>query len=251
MTTRFALKPMEHLGSPEEKQSFNRTLFSEVAPKYDFITKALSLGRDAAWKRKLLASLPHKEKPACVDLACGTGDLTRMLAARFPGANVTGLDLTPAMLEIAHQRTADLRITYLEGSMDRLPFAPGSIDIVTGGYALRNAPDLGRTLDEIARVLRPGGCAAFLDFSKPRNAAGQKISHFLLKFWGGLWGLLLHGNPDVYGYIADSLGLYPDRITLRERFAARGFSLRNSRRFYGGLLEIVLFEKTGAGNDRP
>lgn len=249
--TRFQLKPMEHLGSPETKQSFNRKLFSEVAPKYDFITKALSFGRDAAWKRKLIAGLPAQSAPRCIDLACGTGDFTRMLAQRYPKGSMTGLDLTPAMLELARKQTSDASIEYVEGSMAVLPFDTASVDIVTGGYALRNAPDLNQAIDEIARVLHPGGTAAFLDFSKPCNRAGQAISHFALKFWGGFWGLMLHGNADVYGYIADSLKLYPDRAGLRDRFAERGFSLHSSTRFFGGLLEIVQFKKDETATDAP
>ena len=244
-TARFQLKPMEHLGVPEKKQSFNRSLFSEVAPKYDFITKALSFGRDAAWKRALLAGLPDRADPACLDLACGTGDITRMLAERYPDGATTGLDLTPAMLEIADQHTPAFKVAYVEGSMAELPFGAGSVDIATGSYALRNAPDLNQAIDEIARVLRPGGTAAFLDFSKPRNRFGQALSHAALKFWGGFWGLVLHGNPDVYGYIADSLKLYPDRTALRERFVDRGFDLVQSKRYMGGLLEVVQFKKEG------
>ncbi len=243
MNARFNLKPLEYIGAPESKQTFNRSLFAEVAPKYDFITKALSFGRDSAWKRSLLACLPETASLTCIDLACGTGDLTRMLAERYNSGKITGLDLTPEMLAIADKRTDAFNVSFVEGSMADLPFDADSSDIVTGGYALRNAPDLNQTLDEIARILRPGGYAAFLDFSKPKNRTGQAICHFLLKFWGGLWGLLLHGNPDVYGYIADSLKLYPDRIELRDRFAKRGFGLHSSTRFFGGLLEIVVFKK--------
>jgi len=199
----------------------------------------------------LLSSLPTIENPVCVDLACGTGDITRMLAKHYPESSVTGLDLTPAMLDIARKETADASINYVEGSMAELPFENASVDVVTGGYALRNAPDLNQTLDEIARILRPGGSAAFLDFSKPHNRTGQAIGHAALKFWGGFWGLVLHGNPDVYGYIADSLKLYPDRAGLRMRFAERGFRQRSSRRFFCGLLEVVLFEKIEVGNDAP
>lgn len=249
MITRFHLKPMEYIEAPETKQSFNRSLFSEVAPKYDFITKALSFGRDAAWKRTLMAGLPETGFPACVDLACGTGDITRLLVNRYPDGNITGLDLTPAMLERADKLTKNKKIRYVEGSMQELPFNSESLDIVTGGYALRNAPDLNQAIDEIARVLRPGGSAAFLDFSKPRNAIGQQLTHFALKFWGGLWGFLLHGNPDVYGYIADSLKLYPDRAELQQRFQVRGFVSLKSIPFFGGLLEIARFEKIGAGHD--
>ena len=243
MNTRFNLKPMDYIGVPDLKQSFNRSLFAEVAPKYDFITKALSFGQDARWKQGLLDALPAADAPVCIDLACGTGDLTRMLAAHYPAGRVTGLDLTPEMLAIADDRTPAHNVTYTEGSMAALPFDNASIDLVTGGYALRNAPDLDQTLDEITRILRPGGLAAFLDFSKPRNRTGQNIGYGLLKCWGGFWGLTLHGNPDVYGYIADSLMLYPDRFELRRRFEHRGFEFRSSRRYFGGLLEAVVFQK--------
>lgn len=243
MNARFNLKPMEYIQVPASKQSFNRMLFAEVAPKYDFITKALSFGRDVRWKRQLLAHLPERTSPVCIDLACGTGDLTRMLAARYPDGQITGLDLTPEMLEIASERTAARTITFTEGSMDALPFEEASIDIITGGYALRNAPDLDQTLNEITRVLRPGGYAAFLDFSKPQHRIGQAATCSLLKVWGGCWGWLLHGNADVYGYIADSLKLYPSRRQLRRSFEERGFVLQSNRRFFRGMLEMAVYEK--------
>jgi demethylmenaquinone methyltransferase/2-methoxy-6-polyprenyl-1,4-benzoquinol methylase len=249
MKTRFQLKPLEYLGAPETKQHLNRSIFSEIAPKYDFITKALSFGRDRTWKKHLIKSLPEIKHPSCLDLACGTGDITRMLGKHFPNGCITGLDLTPAMLDLAKQGSAYSHISYIEGSMAQLPIENISIDIVTGGYALRNAPDLDQTLNEVMRVLRPGGYAAFLDFSKPDNRIGQHISHFLLKFWGGFWGWLLHGNPDVYGYIADSLKLYPGRSALQQKFSEHGFSHCSSRRFFGGLLHMVLLQKQDPEND--
>lgn len=243
MSTRFQLRPRDHLGTPEAKQALNREMFTEIAPKYDFITKALSLGRDASWKRHLIAEVPDLAPSFCLDLACGTGDLTRLVSARFPECHVVGLDLTPAMLAIARARTGMKRIAYVEGSMQDLPFEDHRVDLITGGYALRNAPDLDQTLDEIHRVLRPGGMAAFLDFSKPGSLARQSANHLLLKFWGGFWGLALHGNADVYGYIADSLKRYPDRDEVRVRFEARHFRLRKYHRYFGGILESLVFEK--------
>lgn len=243
MTERFQLKPIEHLGTPESKQMLNRLMFATIAPKYDFITQALSFGRDAAWKRRLLSCLPESSGSVCLDIACGTGDLTRMLSERYPTGSVTGLDLTSEMLAIADKKTDASNVAYLKGTMAALPFNNGSVDIITGGYALRNAPDLNRTLDEITRILKPGGYAAFLDFSKPANTPGQAVNYCLLKVWGGLWGLLLHGNPDVYGYIADSLKLYPDRVALRECFSERGFTIQHSSCFFGGLLELNVFRK--------
>jgi len=243
MTPRFNLKPTEHLDAPSDKLELNRKLFDEVAPKYDFITKALSLGRDSAWKRALIRMLPEKRNASCLDLACGTGDLTRLLGARFPDAKVEGLDLTPGMLEIARDRTADQRILFVQGNMNELPYSEESIDIVTGSYALRNTPELGHTLEEIYRILKPGGIAAFLDFSKPKNKIGQGITHGLLKFWGGFWGILLHRNADVYGYIADSLKRFPDRPSIRRLLTERQLKLIQSKKCFGGILEILIVEK--------
>ena len=240
MRPRFRLRPRDHLERPASKQAFNLALFSVVARRYDTITKVLSLGRDGAWKRDLVDHLPRLEAPVCVDLACGTGDITRLVATRYPGGKVTGLDLTAAMLDRARGHRPVSNIDYCEGTMHALPFEAASVDLVTGGYALRNAPDLERALDEIGRVLRPGGTAAFLDFSKCSSRAGQWMGHALLKGWGGFWGVLFHGNPDVYGYIADSLQKYPDRDALLEALTERGLILIRRRRFYGGLLESLI-----------
>ena len=92
------------------------------------------------------------------------------------------------------------------------------MDIVTGGYALRNAPDLGTAIDEISRVLKPCGVAAFLDFSKPSGKILQKMEYWALKTWTGPWGTLLHRNREVYRYIAESLQPFPDRSQLRDIF---------------------------------
>jgi demethylmenaquinone methyltransferase/2-methoxy-6-polyprenyl-1,4-benzoquinol methylase len=121
--------------------------------------------------------------------------------------------------------------------------ADASVDIVTGGYALRNAPDLPKTLAEIHRVLKPGGYASFLDFSKPRNPFFQSLELFLLKMWGSFWGLLMHRSAEVYAYIAASLAHYPDRVALRELLRDFGFHQINGRKFFFGVVEVVMFRK--------
>ena len=128
--------------------------------------------------------------------------------------------------------------------MGNTPFPNNSFDVVTGGYALRNAPDLRETLKEINRVLKPGGTAVFLDFSKPFSKLGQALTFFVLTFWGGLWGLLLHGKPAVYVYIAKSLRLFPDRRRFQELLNELGFISIRSRLFYFGLIEIIGFQKS-------
>ena len=121
------------------------------------------------------------------------------------------------------------------------------MDIVTGGYALRNAPDLCVVLEEISRVLKPGGIAAFLDFSKPKNKILQALHVWILKIWGGLWGLLLHGNTHIHGYIAASLKNYPNRDQLQYLLTQHGFIILTTRRFFLGMTEIITVQKSGDG----
>jgi ubiquinone/menaquinone biosynthesis methyltransferase len=243
MADRFVLKIGDHLENAETKKHYNERLFCEVAPRYDFITRALSFGRDAAWKRTLVSLLPAHESPVCVDLACGTGDLTFLLAHKYPAGRIVGLDITEPMLDIARDRNAYSNASFVTQDMRSIETASASVDIVTGGYALRNAPDLGTAIDEIARVLKPGGVAAFLDFSKPGANIPQRMEYWGLKIWTGLWGVLLHRNHEVYCYIAESLQRFPDRQQLRSMFLQRGFSIVDFRRFFGGITELLVVQK--------
>ena len=233
----------DYLRTPRAKREYNELLFAEVAKRYDLVTRALSLGRDQAWKRALLDSLPTSASPVCVDLACGTGDVSFALAQRYPQGTVCGIDLTPEMLHIAQARNRFPNVTLELGDMHRLPFPSASIDIVTGSYALRNAPSLAVALQEIYRVLRPGGTAAFLDFSKSPQWLVQRISFAVLYLWGSFWGLVLHRQPAVYAYIAKSLWHFPDRQAIRHDLSNAGFTEVFSRQFYCGTLEIITVSK--------
>lgn len=241
MSRTFALKFSDYADQPDKKKFYNEQLFNEVAPKYDFVTKALSLGRDAAWKRHLVKALPKElTTPRCVDLACGTGDVSRLLASQYPQGTVIGLDLTKSMLDLAQKQSVPTNLSFMQRDMCDTGIKSDSIDIITGSYALRNAPDLGLALAEIKRILKPGGVAAFLDFSKPSFRPLQVVEYGLLKFWGSFWGLVLHENPDIYAYISESLTTFPNRIHLRESMANHGFSITASRRFYFGIMEMLV-----------
>jgi demethylmenaquinone methyltransferase/2-methoxy-6-polyprenyl-1,4-benzoquinol methylase len=119
----------------------------------------------------------------------------------------------------------------------------GSADIVTGGYALRNAPDLDETIAEIARILKPGGHGAFLEFVRWSGRLAGSAERLALRLWGSLWGLLLHRNPEVYGYIAASLSRFPTLPELAERFRARGLAVTRTIRCFAGVTAIVMVRK--------
>jgi demethylmenaquinone methyltransferase/2-methoxy-6-polyprenyl-1,4-benzoquinol methylase len=242
-TQRFTLKIGDSLQQAETKRDYNERVFSEIAPRYDFITRALSFWKDATWKHELVRALPGHSDPVCLDLACGTGDIAFLLARKYSRAEIIGIDITEPMLELARQRNSFARVRFEKGDMHHLEAADNSIDIVTGGYALRNAPDLSVALDEIHRCLKPGGIAAFLDFSKPSGKRLQKIEYYILKSWAGFWGILFHGNHEVYSYIAESLEQYPDRDTLRHMVRNKGFTVLSSMRYFFGITETLIIVK--------
>jgi ubiquinone/menaquinone biosynthesis methyltransferase len=236
----------DDLTDPDRKRQLNEQLFSAIAPEYDRVSRGLSFRRDAHWKNRLVAALPALTAPRCLDLACGTGDLTRRLAARYPDGRVLGLDLTEAMLEHARRLGVPTQVEYRAADMAHTGLPDASCDIVTGGYALRNAGDVDEALREVFRVLRPNGVAAFLDFAKPANPVARHVVLGLLRTWGGLWGLALHREPRFYTYIAESLAKFPDREQLRRRFRACGFAELREDLHFGGMVATLTAVKPGS-----
>jgi demethylmenaquinone methyltransferase/2-methoxy-6-polyprenyl-1,4-benzoquinol methylase len=179
-----------------------RAMFSTVAPRYDFITRAFSYGMDKRWKRLLVESAQLPRNPVVLDLASGTGDFSLLVKQRYPGSRAVAVDLTERMLQLARQRGLKYAVCGDAGS---LPFADDSFDCVFVGYGLRNFPNLAAAVREIERVTRRGGLLVSLDFFLPRNPLMRRLYLGYLYAQGTFWGLVLHGRPRVYTYIPDSL----------------------------------------------
>jgi demethylmenaquinone methyltransferase/2-methoxy-6-polyprenyl-1,4-benzoquinol methylase len=225
--------------SPGAKLAYNRRLFTTIAPRYDLITRLLSYGQDARWKRRVEAIVRHEGKPGrLLDLACGTGDIAWALAS--PARRVVGLDLTTAMLTKAEGRgqKAEGRPTWLCGDMTRLPFADASFDVVTAGYGLRNVPVLEDAVAEIARVLTPGGLFVSLDFNKPESRLMCAVYLGYLTVVGSAMGLVLHRDADTYRYIPHSIRRYPGANGVAAMLRAHGFADARIEPRLGGLMTI-------------
>jgi demethylmenaquinone methyltransferase/2-methoxy-6-polyprenyl-1,4-benzoquinol methylase len=231
----------ERIATTDGKRRYVRSLFATIADRYDFITVALSYGQDRRWKRRVvaLASSRAGTRRRVLDLATGTGDLAFAAAER--GAQiVVGLDITPRMIELARAKRAheSAAIHFLVGDMLALPFPAESFDIVTTGYGLRNVPNLALAIDEIRRVLAPGGQIVSLDFNRPANALVRAVYLFYLTVVGSTLGWMLHRDPDTYRYIPASIRQYPGADAVATMFEARGFSRVRHYRVLGGLMAI-------------
>ncbi len=240
------LRCRDRLATPARKRALNIELFTAIAAEYPRMTRVLSLGRDAVWKRHLVRALPPGERPVCVDLACGNGDLAVLLGDRFPDARITALDITPAMVARARERLEPRGVRCECRDMLHTELPAASVDILTVGYGLRNAPDLRGALTEIARVLKPGGSVGVLEFSRYDARWPAAIELFILRSWGRMWGWLRMRNVETYGYIAESLAVFPRRGAFHALLQEHGFDIRSVRRGFLGVVEVLVAEKRGA-----
>lgn len=224
--------------SPERKREYVRGLFATIAARYDLITVLLSFGQDRRWKRRL-ASLHESRGKSVLDLACGTGDLSYEFVRR--GAQkVVGLDITQAMLELAKAKRGAERPTaaFVTGDMMALPFPDATFDFVSTGYGLRNVPLLDTALTEAARVLKSGGVLLSLDFNRPANRFVRGLYLSYLVAIGSTLGAVLHGDPDTYRYIPESIRRYPGAEGVSAALRGAGFTRCDVFPVFGGLMTI-------------
>ena len=162
-----------------------RALFAPLGPTYDRYSNVLSFGQDGRWRRFLVSRVSAGPGDTVLDVATGTGAVARELLAQ-KNCTVVGLDQSPEMLAEARRRLpANVRL--IEGTADALPFPAGSFDALTFTYLLRYVPDPPATLRELARVVRPGGTIAGLEFALPRG------------LWRPLWELYVRVGLPVVG----------------------------------------------------
>jgi len=212
-----------------------------VAPRYDTLTRALSLNRDIRWKRQLAREAGSAGHGARVlDLATGTAALPLLMREAGHRGPIVGLDRSADMLELARGKCAGVEgIQFLRGDLGRLPFADRSFDAITIGYGLRYPPDLSAFLTEVLRLLRPGGRFLSLDFGLPASPAYRSIASGYLLAAGAFWGLALHGRPRTYAHIVESLRAYPGQKRLIDLMNEAGFADTSCEEHLGGIAVLI------------
>jgi demethylmenaquinone methyltransferase/2-methoxy-6-polyprenyl-1,4-benzoquinol methylase len=242
----------------EQRAAKVNDLFAAIARRYDLLNDLQSFGLHRRWKHRVVELAAVRPGQRALDVCCGTGDIALALARR--GTEVTGLDFSQAMLEIARTRSQKSEArgqkaevctpssvlrppVFLQGDAQQIPFPDHSFDAVTVGYGLRNLASWETGLREMLRVARPGARLVVLDFGKPPNGLWRAIYFGHLRCSVPLIGRLFCGNADAYAYILESLKHYPAQQGVAEKMRELNLSNVCVINLLGGAMAINYGEK--------
>ncbi|MFH0900428.1 MAG: ubiquinone/menaquinone biosynthesis methyltransferase [Pseudomonadota bacterium] len=203
-------------------------MFDRIAHRYDLLNRILSLGTDQRWRRRTAAALVSDRGEGednedrtegdlaggdlVLDIAAGTGDLSFVLASRFPMVGIVGVDPSEGMLSVGRRKAAarglDDRITFVRADAQDLPFAAGTFAATCMAFGIRNVPDRARALREAARVTRQGGTIAILELSEPRSGLLAAIARLHIHYLVPRIGAVLSGARE-YRYLHQSIAAFP------------------------------------------
>jgi demethylmenaquinone methyltransferase/2-methoxy-6-polyprenyl-1,4-benzoquinol methylase len=211
--------------TPDEKTRRVRGVFDSVAGNYDVMNDLMSAGLHRLWKRFAVAAAAVHEGQKVLDLAGGTGDLARLFAARVGSSGVVvHTDINGAMLAAGRDKLLDAGIVLptVQCDAEALPFRDGTFDVVTIAFGLRNVTRKDVALAQMRRVLRPGGSALVLEFSKVAAPLAPAYDWYSFNVLPRL-GKLVAKDAASYRYLAESIRMHPDQQVLKEMMEQAGF----------------------------
>ncbi len=237
--------PETSVAEGEARGRYVRDMFARITPRYDLLNRILSLGLDQGWRRRTLELLEPAPGMRMLDACCGTGDLALMATRMAPGIRVTGSDFCAPMVGRARSKSeaGDRAPDWVVGDSLRLPFADASFDRAAVAFGIRNLGDLDRGLDELFRVLAPGGRLAILEFSTPTFAPFRWLYRFYLAEVLPRIGSLGSRQGDAYRYLPETILRFPDQAALAARMETRGFRQARFENRTLGVVAIHLAER--------
>jgi len=188
-------------------------MFDNISSRYDFLNHFLSLGIDRGWRKKAINLLRPLNPRQLLDVATGTGDFALQALSLNP-EKITGVDISDGMLQVGRKKMQDRnvadKIVLQLADSENLPFEENKFDAVTVGFGVRNFEHLERGLEEIFRVLKPGGVAVILEFSRPRKFPFKQGYNFYFKFILPKIGRIVSSDKAAYTYLPESVEAFPD-----------------------------------------
>lgn len=224
------------------KEQFVHSVFESIAGKYDLMNDILSFRRHKAWRKFAMRKMGMKHGDNAVDLCCGTCDWSIALAETTQTGYVMGLDFSAGMLEVGRRKVEERklqdRISLVQGNAMELPFGDNTFDYATIGFGLRNVPDPVQVLNEMKRVVRPGGMVVCLELSKPMKQPFKSIYYFYFQRVLPLLGKLFAKRYEQYKWLPESLALFPDREQLAVIFRETGLQQVEAYPLTGGIAAL-------------
>jgi demethylmenaquinone methyltransferase / 2-methoxy-6-polyprenyl-1,4-benzoquinol methylase len=224
----------------EAKALWVRGMFGRIAGRYDLLNHVLSFNLDKRWRARTVnrvSNILSRPGARVLDLCCGTGDLLLALE----GAHVFGSDFCHPMLLEARRKSAVSPL--FEADALSLPLKDDSLDLITCAFGFRNLANYDKGLNELLRVLKPGGVAAILEFSQPTNRVfGALYRFFSMRILPRIGGIV-SGSPDAYSYLPESISEFPGAEDLASKITAMGFERVEFERMTGGAVALHLAYK--------
>ena len=218
------------------------TMFNNISKTYDFLNHFMSLGIDVLWRKMAIRELQQDQPKHILDVATGTGDFAFEAIRILHPKKVTGVDISKGMLAIAEQKIRKRGLQDVfevkEGDSEGLLFDDDSFDAVTVAYGVRNFENLEKGLADMLRVLKPGGKAVILEFSKPRHFPVKQLYNFYFHFITPAIGKIFSKDNSAYTYLPESVAAFPDGKAFTSLMQKVGYKNTKSRPLAFGICSI-------------
>ncbi|SHM47659.1 bifunctional demethylmenaquinone methyltransferase/2-methoxy-6-polyprenyl-1,4-benzoquinol methylase UbiE [Mucilaginibacter sp. OK098] len=217
-------------------------MFNNISKTYDFLNHFMSLGIDIIWRKKAINELKKDQPKLILDVATGTGDFAFEALTILKPEKIIGVDISQGMLDIAQQkidkRNLGDKFEIKLGDSEKLPFDADGFDAVTVAYGVRNFENLETGLADIHRVLKPGGKAVVLEFSKPKAFPIKQLYNFYFNYITPGIGKLFSKDARAYTYLPESVAAFPDGKTFTALMDKVGFKHTKHRPLAFGICSI-------------
>ena len=221
-------------------------MFDNISHRYDFLNHFLSLGIDKGWREKAIDFLRPLNPRQILDVATGTGDFA-LQALKLKPEKVVGVDISEGMLSVGRKKIANKHLEHLvelrSGDSENLPFAENKFDAVTVAFGVRNFENLNKGLNEIFRVLKPGGMLVVLEFSRPRKFPFKQLYRFYFRFILPRIGRVVSSDKAAYTYLPESVEVFPDGEDFIHILHQVGFKNTQCRSLTFGISSIYVGTK--------
>lgn len=231
----------------QSKEDRVHSVFEKIYKNYDQMNSVISFKQHIRWRKDTMKRMNVQKGQHALDICCGTADWTIALAeAVGPDGKVIGLDFSENMLKIGEKKVKDHKlnqVTLIHGNAMALPFEDNSFDYVTIGFGLRNVPDYLQVLQEMHRVLKPGGIGVCLETSQPEMFGFKQLYYFYFQHIMPLFGKIFAKSYEEYSWLQESARDFPGMKELAGMFQKAGFANVSYKPYSGGVAAVHIGHK--------